>query len=137
MAWLNATPKPDPRSRRGKAAEHVTRNSRIDDLKRQKITPQMPPNPAPHMIDRLIEIGLTEAAGMGSAPLSWREIDAWCARTRVDLPPWEGRLIRRLSIAYLAESRLAESETCPPPWRAEVTARELEAAEASLWAVLG
>ena len=137
MAWLNATPKPDPRSRRGKADTGAPRRSRLDDLKRKKLTPQMPPNPAPHITDRLIEIGLTEAAGMGSAPLSWREIDAWCNRTRVDLEPWESRLIRRLSIAYLAEGGRAESETCAPPWRAPVTQSELDAAEESLWMVLG
>ena len=88
----------------------------------------------PHIITRLVEIGLTEA---GSSPLSWREIDAWCARTGVDLAPWEARLIRSLSVAYLAEGRKAESETCPPPWRAGVTQREIDADEAALDALLG
>jgi hypothetical protein len=97
----------------------------------------MPPNPAPHIIDRLIEIGLTEAAGMGAVPVSWREINAWCERTRVDLLPWEARLIRRLSADYLAMSRKAESETCPPPWRAPVTEQERDSELARLRMVLG
>ena len=97
----------------------------------------MPPNPAPHLTDRLIEIGLTEAAGMGAAPLSWREIAAWRTETCVPQQPWEARLMRRLSAAYLAESRKAESESCPPPWRTEVTAREREIEEAELRSVLG
>ncbi len=111
--------------------------SRIEKMKRDKIVPPMPHNPAPHITDRLIEIGLTQAAGMSAVPLSWVEINAWCERTAIDLEPWEGRLIRRLSAAYLAESRKAEIETCPPPWRAEVTAREREIEEAKLRAVLG
>ena len=70
--------------------------SRIEKMKRDKIVPPMPHNPAPHITDRLIEIGLTQAAGMGAVPLSWLEINAWCERTAVDLEPWEARLIRRL-----------------------------------------
>ena len=96
----------------------------------------MPPNLAPHIIDRLIEIGLTEPAGMGVGPVSWREIDAWCNRT-IDLPPWEARLLRSLSVAYVAEGRRAESENCPPPWRWEPSEREREAEMARLRMVLG
>ncbi|MBB3925040.1 hypothetical protein GGR43_000741 [Sphingobium jiangsuense] len=97
----------------------------------------MPPNPAPHIINRLIEIGLTEAAGMGAAPLSWKEIDAWCNRTGIDLPPWEARLIRALSVEYLAMGRKAEDENCPPPWKAPITEREKETELARLRMVLG
>jgi len=137
MAWLHATPKPDARSRRGKVEAAETRSSRIDDLKRKKIDPPMPPNQAPHIVDHLIEMGLTEAAEMGAGPLSWREIAAWQENTCVQLEPWEARLIRHLSKAYLAEGRRAESENCPPPWRAPVTQRELDIEEAQLRALLG
>jgi hypothetical protein len=137
MAWLHATPKPDARSRRGKEETAAPRRSRIDDLKRKKIDPQMPPNPAPHITDWLIEMGLTEAAGMGAVPISSRELAAWQDNTCVCLQPWEARLIRELSKTYLAEGRAAESENCPPPWRAPVTQRELEIEEAQLRAVLG
>lgn len=136
MAWLHATPKPPEGSRRAKNADGA-KISRLDQMKKDGITPKMPPNPAPHIIARLIEIGITETTGMGPAPLTWREIDAWCRRTRVDLPPWEARVIRQLSLAYIAEGRRAENESCPPPWRAEVTQRELDVAEAKLRMVLG
>lgn len=136
MAWLNATPKPDEGTKRAKSGQGA-QISRIDRMKRDGIQAQMPPNPAPHLISRLVEIGLTEAAGMGAAPLSWREIDAWCNRTSVDLSPWEARLIRQLSVEYLAESRRAESENCPPPWRAEVSEREKEIELERLRMVLG
>jgi hypothetical protein len=130
-------PRPDPRSRRGQVEETKPRRSRIDELKRRKIEPALPPNPAPHITDRLIEIGLTEAAGMGVVPISWREIDAWQRQTCVAIEPWEKRLLRRLSAAYLAENRKAEIEHAPPPWRAQVTAHEREIAEAELRSVLG
>jgi len=137
MAWLNAVPKPDPDSARGKNPAAQTKLTRLEDLKRQKITPRMPPNPAPHIIDRLIEMGITEAAGMGAAPLSWREIVAWQEGTWVRLPPWEARLIRTLSKAYLTESRLAESENHPAPWHSGPEQRVIETEQARLEAVLG
>ena len=137
MAWLHATPKPDPRTRRGKNADQVTLISRFDQLKRDKIIPQMPPNPAPHLIERLIEIGLTGSDGVNTKPLSWAEINEWQRSTSVTLAPWEARLIRSLSTAYIAEGRKAESEYCPPPWRRQITQRERDADEARLRSVLG
>ncbi len=137
MAWLHATPKPDARSRRAKEEPAESRLSRIDDLKRKKIVPQMPPNPAPHITDWLIEMGLTQAVGMGAGPLSWAEIAAFQVNTCIRLEPWETRLIRELSKAYLAEGRLAESENYPAPWRAPVTQRELDIEEAQLRRLLG
>ncbi|UAK26553.1 hypothetical protein K8P63_07025 [Sphingomonas nostoxanthinifaciens] len=106
-------------------------------MKRHGVEPEMPVNPAPHIINRLIEVGLVEAAGMGASPMSWREINDWQRATGVDLSAWEARLLRRLSSEYLAEGRRAESENCPPPWRAPVTAREREVEQAQLMTVLG
>ena len=137
MAWLHAVPKPPAGTRRAKLADHSPKISRLDQLKKDGITPQMPPNPLPHIIARLIEIGITETTGMGAAPLSWREIAEWQRNTGVPLAPWEAKLIRQLSLAYMAESRRAEEETCAPPWRSEITPKEREVAEAKLRMVLG
>jgi hypothetical protein len=136
MAWLNATPKPPEGSKRAKNSQAPTL-SRIDRLKRDGLTPPMPPNPVPHIVSRLLEIGLTETTGVGPAPLSWREISEWQRNTSVELAPWEARLLRSLSVAYIAEGRRAESETCPPPWHAAPTQREIDVAEARLRMVLG
>ena len=136
MAWLNATPKPPEGTKRAeKKIESAI--SRREQMKRDGADLRMPPNPAPHLVDRLIEIGLTESNGMGTTPLSWREIEAWQANTGVDLSAFEAKVIRRLSVEYVAESRRAESENCPAPWRVEVTPREREIAEAKLRLVLG
>src|SRR3546814_20346619 len=74
---------------------------------------------------------------MGAAPLSWQSIRSWSDMTGIYPAPWEARLIRKLSIEYLAEGRRAESENCPPPWRAEVTERERETEVQRLRMVLG
>jgi len=106
-------------------------------MKARKVPVQMPPNPLPHITDRLVEMGVTEAAGMGVVPLSWREIVAWQQGTCTRLAPWEARLIRSLSSAYVAEGRAAESENCPPPWRGEVLSEEADTEEARLRDLLG
>ncbi|MCU6454354.1 hypothetical protein LPN01_09705 [Sphingomonas sp. A2-49] len=137
MAWLNGVPKPDPDSARGKSQAAQPTMTRLEDAKRRKITPPMPPNPAPHIVDRLVEMGITEAAGMGAVALSWREIVAWQEGTWVRLAPWEARLIRDLSKAYLAESRIADSENCPAPWHSGPTRQAIETEQARLEAVLG
>ncbi|WP_066723580.1 phage tail assembly chaperone [Sphingomonas pituitosa] len=100
-------------------------------------TPMMPPNPMPHIINWLVEIGLSEAAGMGVGPISWREINEWQRATCVTLSPWEARLIKTLSTTYVVEGKRAESENCPPPWRSEVTEAEKKAEVSSLAAVFG
>lgn len=132
MAWLNAAPKPDKPI---KGAPPPV--SRRDELKADGVTPAMPPNPAPHIIARLIELGITESNGMGPTVLSWREMAGWQRLTGVVLDAWEARLLRQLSTAYIAESRKAESDTCPPPWRREVTQAERDADERRLRLVLG
>jgi len=110
---------------------------RHEQLKRDGIAPKMPPNPAPYLVERLVEIGLTEAAGMGASPISWSQIDAWSRLTGTVLQPWEARLLRRLSAEYLSMSRTAESLQCAPPWRAPVSVREREIEEERLRSVLG
>lgn len=137
MAWLHATPKPPPGTKRAKFADQAEKLSRLDQMKKDGVSPQVPPNPAPHIVARLVEIGITETTGMGPAPLSWRELGEWQRITGVALAPWEARLLRQLSLSYIAEGRRAESENCPPPWQAAVTQAERDAAEASLRLVLG
>lgn len=137
MAWLYATPKPPPGTKRAELEQDAPKISRFAALKQQGIAPQMPPNSAPHITDRLVEIGLTGSNGMGIIPLPHTEIAAWQTNSCIRLAPWEARLIRRLSTEYVSESSRAESEHCAPPWRGQVTRREIETEEARLRAVLG
>lgn len=135
LGWLSAVPKPPEGTVRAKATE--PRHSRLEQLQAKKITPQLPPNPAPLITNRLWEIGPVESYGMGSFPISWLAINEWQRATDVRLTPWEARMLRRLSSEYLVEQRKGEDENRPPPWRGEVTQAERDADEAALRAVLG
>lgn len=137
LAWLNATPRPPAGSPRAKTFDLATAPSRIEQLRKDRIVPQMPPLPLPHVIERWTEIGMTSSNGMSATPLSWAEIAAWQANTCVRLSPWEARLIRALSQAYIAQSHISEDETCPPPWRGDVTEAEKQIEVDILDAVLG
>ena len=106
-------------------------------MKRDKVAPVLPDNPAPHIINRLVEIGLTEIVGMGTAPVSWQSIRAWQEVVGVRLSRWEARMIRKLSAEYLTESRRAETENCPAPFRAGVSEREKQLEVERLRMVLG
>lgn len=139
MAWLHATPKPPEGTKRAanQQKNEAPKLSRLDDMKRSGILPAMPANPLPHIVEWLVEMGISESNGMGASPLSWQEISAWCERTGVDLSPWEARLIRALSVEYIGFSRRAEDENCPSPCRTEVTQRERDTEQARLESVLG
>jgi len=137
MAWLNATPKPPEGSRRAQEKDQPPRLCRAEQMTKDGVTFAMPPNPAPHILGYLLEIGLTEAAGMGAGPISWQSINTWQVAMGKRLPRWEMRLIRKLSVEYLAEGHRAESENCPPPWRVAVSQREKDLEVARLQMVLG
>jgi hypothetical protein len=137
MAWLNATPKPPEGSKRAQEKDQLPRLSRADQMKMDGVDAVMPPNPAPHILGNLLEIGLTEVAGMGAGPISWQSISAWQQVMGRRLPRWEARLLRKLSVEYLAEGRRAESENCPPPWRVPISQREKEIEVSRLRLLLG
>ncbi len=101
------------------------------------MTPPMPPNPAPHIIDWLTEIGLIGTHGMGAVPIPWSEITEFQRNSAISLEPWVARLIRRMSVAYVSMSNRAEDEACAPPWRAPVTDRERDTEVDRLRLVLG
>lgn len=78
----------------------------------------MPPieHEAQYLIGYLFEIGPTQAGGMGAAPLSHAELQAWQHNTGIELQAWEARLLKRLSTEYLIESQQATRPDQPPPW---------------------
>lgn len=106
-------------------------------MEHDRISIRMPPNPDPVISARWLEIGPTEAAGMGAGPISWPTIKAWQDVMGTALTRWEARLIQKLSQAYLKEGRLAESENHPAPWHGEVTEREREVELTRLEMLLG
>ena len=101
--------------------------------------PEMPSaEGADYLLGYLWEVGPTLVAGMGAGPITHQELCAWQANSGVRLQPWEARILRRLSIDYLAEMSRAERADCPAPWqevevvvdRAAVANRMLQAIRA-------
>jgi hypothetical protein len=76
----------------------------------------MPENSAPYLTDWLFEIGPTGSNGVGRCRLEWRDIAAWQDVSGIDLEPWEGNLIRRLSGDYAEQLARSEKPDCPQPW---------------------
>jgi len=85
----------------------------IDDL-----APDFPPIRTPWVIDWLMEVGPTDPGAMGAVPISWATISQWQRCMGLDLPPWLVRLLRRLSVEFVAETVRAREPDCPPPWTA-------------------
>ncbi|MBB3347316.1 hypothetical protein [Sphingomonas sp. BK069] len=137
MAWLNATPKPPAGSKRAAEDRQVSRLSRIDQMKKDKVPIRMPPNPAPHITGWLIAMGIVQPTGMSIAALGWAEINGWQQSMGIRLAPWEANLLRNLSSAYVTETRRAESEHCSAPWQVKATQSEIDAEVARLELLLG
>lgn len=55
-----------------------------------------------YLIEILSEAGPVKSSPLGGAePLDWADIDSYARLTSQDLEPWEARLIRSMSIAYV------------------------------------
>ena len=98
--------------------------SRRECIERDGGEIEMPPfDEGEYLIAYLYELGPTVAAGMGAGPVTFAEMAAWQAARGFELEPWEARLLRRLSVDYLAESHRATERNCPPPWGGSVAVR--------------
>lgn len=78
----------------------------------------LPPNPAPYLIDWLLEIGPTQPVGMGAAPISFGAMLDWQDIMGVELQPWEARMLRRLSVDYVNEQYHARDKDRLAPYSA-------------------
>ncbi|WCT75038.1 hypothetical protein PQ455_07435 [Sphingomonas naphthae] len=134
VAWLTALPR-----HKLSTGEEIRQPARAEAYKTGGTEPPLPPKgDVAHVFDWFMELGQIEVTGMGRAALSWREIDAWASRTFTPMTAWEARLLRRLSVAFLAESGAAESPYHPAPWVERITSQAArDAAERQLRSVLG
>lgn len=78
--------------------------------------PVFPPVSHRYLIDWWLDAGTTSSIGMGEGALTWQEIDAWVARTEIELQPWEARIIRRMSQAFANERHEAKKPLRPVPY---------------------
>jgi hypothetical protein len=97
------------------AADRRSRQKRLEDAGGEAYLPEI--SAASHLARYLMDVGPVCAAGMGAAPISFSEMRAWQEISGIPLTPWEGRVLRELSQAYLAERNAAGDEpNRPPPW---------------------
>ena len=118
LAWWHAVPQPPPSKLKGAPKAPPNRQSRMAARLAAGGEPDLPeldPSLA-HVVAYLFDAGPTSAAGQYGSALSWADLQAWQAAAGIYLPPWQLRLLRRLSGEYLSESFIAEAWDAPPPW---------------------
>lgn len=93
--------------------------TRRQELEQAGAEIRMPECAADFILVQLIEIGPVVPAGMGTAAIGWRELEAWQACTGTMLPPWQARLLVELAREYQGFSHKATKPDCPPPWAEE------------------
>lgn len=76
----------------------------------------MPECGAAHLLVYLFEIGPVLQGGMGDAPITHTELQAWMENTGIELTAWEARIVKRLSLEYLSEQQRATAPDAPCPW---------------------
>jgi hypothetical protein len=118
-AWLGAVPE----AKKGARADSAEL-SRRERIERDGGEIEMPAfDEGEYLIAYLYELGPTVASGMGAGPVTFAEMAAWQAARGFELAPWEARLLRRLSVDYLAESNRATKRDCLPPWGGSIAVR--------------
>lgn len=123
-AWLNAVPEESGSDQPTKKKPVTRREALRKELKMAETEElEMPPCDAQFLVGYLFEIGPTQGGGMGDAPLSHTEIEAFQRNTGIELDAWGARTLRRMSADYLAESQRAVAEDCPAPWQEAPYAR--------------
>lgn len=112
-AWLNAAPE-EKHAGKGEAPRA---QSRLARYRKDGVEPSLPdPGPAGYLVEYLWEVGPTEPAGMGEAPVSHAQLAAWQANMGVELHAWEVQVLRRLSRDYVVQSHQAQDPACKPPF---------------------
>lgn len=77
---------------------------------------QLPPNPAPYLVEWLFEIGPAADGAFGAGAMRLADIAADLAVSGIEVLPWEALILRRMSGAYCNELAEARDEARPPPW---------------------
>ena len=130
LAWLNAVPQ--TATTPGRRAAPPNAVSRLKHMQAQGAAPSMPPLRAEllPMLAHLQDVGPVLAGGMGPAPITYGELQAWQVTTGIDLIPWQATMLRRLSREFVAETSAAAEAARPAPWAPEHENAERRAAVA-------
>ena len=86
--------------------------SRRDTLDDDGLDIVLPECDAEYLLEYLFELGMT----LGDRPLDHTEIASWQSNTGMELQPFEVRIIKRLSQAYLSASSEYKDPDSETPW---------------------
>lgn len=75
--------------------------------------------PFGYIIEILSRIGVALNSGNGVHGLTWQEIDAFVARTRLHLTGWEAETIKRLSALYASSVLKYDNQDVQAPYRTQ------------------
>ena len=105
MAWLQATPEKEKKSRM-ESFKSINENHPLLTLP--------PLESHSYIIEWLFDVGPGMSFGMGLCPLTYQEINAWALG--IDINPWERKILKNLSSEYVSWSNQATKEDCPIPY---------------------
>jgi len=117
LAWFSAKPKHPERPGSVSSRIKVADKTRGQEIVDRGGTPLMPDvGDAAYLVAYWQQMGMVEQGGMGMAPMSSRELAAWCSGAGIDLQPWEFHALREMSKQYLVQLNESEKPECPPPY---------------------
>jgi hypothetical protein len=91
--------------------------TRLQTLRAQDAQPDIPPaGLGAYLLEHLFDAGPIVNTAQGSAALGWQDLQAWQHGTGIELQPWEARIVRALSHAYLGSAVAARAPDCPAPY---------------------
>lgn len=76
----------------------------------------MPPCRAVYLVRHLFDVGPVSIGEAGPGPVSYPELAAWSQVSGVPVTPWEGKMLRVMSVAYADELAAAKEARRPCPW---------------------
>lgn len=125
IAWLNAVPEDDKDKRSRyeilkKEKEHFEQSGQQPELLRCVCllmeTPDIPDSMHIYM-EYMNELGFFVENGFGISPLPYAEIKAWAELQEISLTPFESRLLRRISQAYVSQYNISSKSGSESPYR--------------------
>lgn len=72
-----------------------------------------------YLAEWFLSTGVFTPGGLGAAPLTWAEIEAWARSLARELSPFEAQALRRMSEEYCSMLHRVSDGDAPPPYLPE------------------
>ena len=117
LAWFNTKPRHPEKAGVPNGPTKQAELSRSEEIIERGGKPLMPDiDGAEYLVVHWQDLGVITSGGMGLSALSHQEILAWAQCHGTMLQPWELRILRDMSRAYLMQLHESEKPDCPPPF---------------------